>query len=77
MQGHLMMCQRCKSSSDIELRLAGDTDMKMQEMKVDKLLDKCKNLFTRRWDSRPVWTLVESVKDNVHRSWSGNCEHIL
>ena len=51
--------------------------MKMRKMKVDELLDKCKNLFTRRWNSRPVWTLVERVQDNVNRSSIGDREHVL
>ena len=42
-----MMCQRRESSSNIELRSAGDAYMKMREMKVDELLDERDNLFTR------------------------------
>ena len=47
-QGHTVMRQRCKSSSDIELWSASDADMEMRKAKVNELLDKRKDLFTRR-----------------------------
>ena len=72
-----MMCQRRECSSNIEFRSAGDAYMEMRKMKVNEFLDECKNLFTRRWDSRPVWTLVKGVKDDVNRLRIGNREHIL
>src|SRR6266571_6698535 len=77
MQRHTATCQRCKSSSNIELRTAGDAYMKTWQAKVDELLDKRKDLSTRRWDSRRVWTLVERVQNNVHGPRMGNREHIL
>jgi len=51
--------------------------MKIWKMKFNELLDKRKDLFTRRWNSRPVWTLVERVQDNVNGLQIGNREHIL
>ena len=71
------MCQRRECSSNIELRSAGDAYVKMWKMKVNELLDKRENLFTRRWDSGPVWALVNRVKDNVNRPKIGNREHIF
>ena len=59
-----MMSQRSERRSNIELESACDAYMKVWKMKADEPLDKLKNLFTSRWNSRPVWTLVESVKDN-------------
>ena len=49
--------------------------MKMRK-KIDELLDKHKDLFTRRWNPGQVWTLVKCVQDNVKWLWIGNCEHI-
>ena len=71
------MRQRCKSSSDIELWSASDADMEMRKVKVNELLDKRKDLFTRRWNPRPIWALVERVQDDVNRLRMGTLEHIL
>ena len=34
-------------------------------------------LFRSRWDSRPVRTFVEGVKDDVNVLWIESCEHLL
>ena len=60
-----MMSQRSECRSNIELGSAHDAYMKVWKMKADEPLDKLQNLFTSRWNSGPVWTLIKSVKDNV------------
>jgi hypothetical protein len=77
MQGNAMLSQRRKRSPDIKLRSAGDAYTKVRKVEVNELLDKSKNLFTRRRDPRPVWTLVERVKDDVYGLRMGDREHIL
>jgi hypothetical protein len=51
--------------------------MKVLKLKVDELFDKREYLFTRRWNSRPVWTLIERVKDDVNGLGMGKRKHIL
>ena len=71
-----MKCQWLESSLNVELGTAGDADMKMWEAKVSEVLYKRKDLSTRRRDTRRVWTLVESVQDDVNRV-VGNGEHVF
>jgi hypothetical protein len=47
-QGYPEMCQWCESGSEIKLRSAGDAHMKVRKVQVNELLDKRKDLFTRR-----------------------------
>src|SRR6266404_4143461 len=75
-KGDTMTCQWCKRSSDIELRTARDAYVKTRQAKVNERLDKGKDLFTRRWNSGPVRTLVERVKNNISGRQIWNREHI-
>src|SRR6266404_220436 len=75
-KGDTVTCQRCKGSSDIELRTARDAYVKTRQAKVHEQLDKGKELFTRRWDSGPVRTLVERVQDNINGRQIWDCEHV-
>ena len=46
------------------LKLAGRTNLKSMQAKVDKLFDELKDLVTRGWNSGKVWTFVECIQDN-------------
>ena len=71
-----MKCQRPKRSLNVELGTAGNADMKMWQTKINEILDKRKDLSTRRRDTRRVRALVESVQDDV--SWVVESrEHVL
>ena len=60
-----MLSQRSERRSNIELGSACDAYVKMRKMKADEFLDKRKHLLTSRWNSGSVWTLIESIKDDV------------
>ena len=46
-------------------------------MKINKVLDKGKDLFTRRRDTRQVRALVERIQNNVNWALVGYCEHFF
>jgi len=47
MEGDLSRCEGIKDISYVNLWPAGDTDMKIQQVKLDELLNKLKNSFAR------------------------------
>ena len=58
-------CQGLEGTSYIDLRATCDTYMYVGKMEANKVLNKTKHLFSWSWHARIVWTLVESVNDDV------------
>src|SRR5712691_8597 len=77
MKGHLERSKGIKDISYVNLRPAGDANMKMWEAKLDELLDELKNLFARCWNPGDVGTLVNRIHDKVHRALIWEREHLF
>ena len=65
MKGHSKRRQRLENVSDIDFRATCNTNTKIRERKIDKLLDETQDQVPRRWHPKRVGTLVERVDDNV------------
>jgi hypothetical protein len=51
--------------------------MEIWEVKVNEFIDKLKDLFPRRWNTRSIRTLVEGVQNNVCRAILLEGEHFF
>jgi hypothetical protein len=69
-EGDMERCQRLEGSSYINFRATSDTYMYIGKAEVNKILNKIKDLFSWSWHARIVWTLVESINDDVDRALS-------
>jgi hypothetical protein len=51
--------------------------MYVAKLKANKVLKKADDLFSLSWHTKIVWTLVESINNNVDRALSWEQEHLL
>ena len=63
-------CQGLEGSLDINFRPTSDTYMYVEKLEANKVLNKTNDLFSWSWHARIVWTLVESINNNVDRALS-------
>jgi hypothetical protein len=69
-QGDTKGRQGLEGSSYIDFRATGDTYTYVAKTEANKILNKTKDLFSWSWHAGIVWTLVESINDNVDRALS-------
>jgi hypothetical protein len=77
MKGHSARGQVFEDGLNIVLRPTRNTNVDVCEVKADKLIHKVEDLFSRRWNGRRNWTLVERIHDDVSRSLRPETEHFF
>jgi len=77
MKGHRAGCKRIEDVSYVNLWATCDTDMKIWEVKLDKLLHKQEDALARGWNTRAVGTFVKSIHDKVDRTLIWDREHLF
>jgi hypothetical protein len=64
-----------KDGVDVDLWAAGNTYMQIGKAKINKFIDKFKDLFPWRWNATSVWALIECVYNNISRAWRWEVKH--
>jgi len=65
MKWHIVDCQRLEYVSDVDLGSAGDTEMYVWKLQVDKLLYDSEDLFSWRRVPGKVWAFIKGVYNEV------------
>src|SRR6266849_3502513 len=76
-EGDTEGCQGLEGSLYINFGPTRDTYMNVGKPEINEVLNKTKDLFSWSWHARIVWTLVESINNNVDRALSWVQEHLL
>ena len=66
--------QGIESSSDIDLRPAGDTEMQVREFQVNKLFHNLEDLSALCSKPGGIWALIECVHNDVDRGLPLKCK---
>src|ERR1700733_13363488 len=76
-EGDTEGCQGLERSLYIGFRATRNTYMYVARLEASEVLNKTKDLFSWSWHARIVWTLVESINNNVDRALSWEQKHLL
>jgi len=77
MEGHAERSQRLEDIFYVRIWAACDAYMKIWKAKLDEVLDKLKDVFTRRGNPRGVSRFIQAIDDKIRRTLIRQCEHFF
>jgi hypothetical protein len=77
MEWNVVDCQGLEYFSDVHLRPAGDTEVNMRKLHVDKAFHYIEDLFSWRRVHGRFWALIESIDHEIERPLPWEVEHPL